>query len=114
MATTASNTVFSPSLGDIPLKTFICYAPFQVSYRIHTLLQPHPRPVLNRLCHMIGCNQLTFRQINNRPGQLQHSMKSSCDRCNCCMAAFNSFSADGSTLQKSRTSEEPISALQVN
>src|SRR2546423_2251136 len=30
------------------------------------------------------------------------------------MAAFNNFSAEGSTLQKSRTSEGPISALQVS
>src|SRR5207253_10521563 len=36
------------------------------------------------------------------------------DKCNCCMAAFKSFSAEGSTLQKSHTSDGPISALQVN
>ncbi len=30
------------------------------------------------------------------------------------MAAFNNFSAEGSTLQKSRTLEGPISALQVS
>jgi len=30
------------------------------------------------------------------------------------MAAFSNFSAEGSALQKSRTSEGPISALQVS
>ncbi len=34
-------------------------------------------PILNRLCHMIGRNQLTISQISNRPRQFQHPMKRS-------------------------------------
>src|SRR5437763_16224141 len=43
-----------------------------------SVLHSQPGPILNRLCHMVCCNELTLSKVSNRSRQIQHTMKCSC------------------------------------